>query len=204
MTAPRDRMRVRKVKTGIRQEQIKDAALEVIARSGLRGLTISAIAARAGISRGNIYRHFEGKEAVIDAIVSEISSGLGKIVDGASREKRSPVECLRNIFLRHLAFLENNRGIFKFMLSEGIYSVSGRAKGGIKRYLSAIRGILSRGMREGYFDGRLDLDAASRAFLGNIQGVGLQWILCDYGFSIHTRGKRIWQIFARGILSRSR
>jgi AcrR family transcriptional regulator len=195
---------MKKVKTGIRQAQIKNAALQVIARRGLMGLTISAIAERAGISCGNIYRHFEDKGAVIDAIVSEISSGLGKIVESASRKKRSPLECLKTIFSKHIEFLENNRGIFKFMLSEGIYSVNNRAKGGVARYLSAIRRILSRGMREGYFDRRLDVDAAARAFLGNIQGVGLQWILYNYGFSVHARGKKIWQVFAQGILPRSR
>lgn len=197
-------MRTRKLKTGIRQAQIKNAALQVIARRGLRGLTISAIAERAGISCGNIYRHFEDKGAVIDAIVSEISSGLGEIVDNASREKQSPPECLRSIFLKHLAFLKKNRGIFNFMLSEGIYSVNNKARGGVARYLSEIRRILSQGMRDGYFDRRLDVDAAAHAFLGNIQGVGLQWILYNYSFSVQTRGEKIWQVFARGILPRSR
>jgi len=195
---------MKKVKTGIRQAQIKNAALRVITQRGLEGLTISAIAKRAGISCGNIYRHFKDKGAVIDAIVSEISSGLGNIVDSASREERSPLECLKTIFLKHIEFLENNRGIFKFMLSDGIYSVENRAKGAVARYLSAIRRILSRGRRDGIFDRGLDVDAAARAFLGSIQGVGLQWILYNYTFSPRKRGKKIWQIFARGIRSRSR
>lgn len=52
------------------QERIARAALEVFASEGFESATMAAIARRAGISTGNIYRYFGSKQALFEAVVT--------------------------------------------------------------------------------------------------------------------------------------
>ncbi|MDC7684204.1 TetR/AcrR family transcriptional regulator [Asticcacaulis sp. BYS171W] len=53
-----------------RQQQILDATLRCVRRSGFHGASMSEIAAEAKMSVGVIYRYFENKEAIVEAIVA--------------------------------------------------------------------------------------------------------------------------------------
>ena len=49
-------------------ERILDAALGLVAASGLRALTMDDVAARAGVGRMTVYRRFGERERLIDAL----------------------------------------------------------------------------------------------------------------------------------------
>jgi AcrR family transcriptional regulator len=51
-------------------ERILDAALELVAASGLRHLTMDAAASRAGVGRMTVYRKFGDREGLIDALAA--------------------------------------------------------------------------------------------------------------------------------------
>ena len=51
------------------QQSIARAALEVFASRGFAGATMAEIARVAGVSTGNVYRYYEGKEALFHALV---------------------------------------------------------------------------------------------------------------------------------------
>jgi AcrR family transcriptional regulator len=55
------------------KDEVKDAitaaALDVFSTKGYAAATMAEIAQRAGVSTGNVYRYFAGKEALLDAVV---------------------------------------------------------------------------------------------------------------------------------------
>jgi AcrR family transcriptional regulator len=53
------------------QEGIATAALKVFARKGYTGATVAEIAKAARLSTGNIYRYYENKSVLFDAVVSD-------------------------------------------------------------------------------------------------------------------------------------
>lgn len=53
------------------EQAIRGAALRVLAEKGYLGASVAEIARAAGFSTGNVYRYFEGKEALFDALFSE-------------------------------------------------------------------------------------------------------------------------------------
>jgi len=55
------------------RERILAAAVELIGRDGLRGMSMDELAARAAVSRATVYRLFPGKEALFDALLVEYS-----------------------------------------------------------------------------------------------------------------------------------
>ena len=48
---------------------IVSATRELLLERGFDGLTIEAVAARAGVGKQTIYRHFQSKEALVEALV---------------------------------------------------------------------------------------------------------------------------------------
>ena len=68
-------------------ERILDAALGLVAASGLRNLTMDAAATRAGVGRMTVYRRFGDRESLIDALAARESrrclAALDRAVDPA-------------------------------------------------------------------------------------------------------------------------
>ena len=54
-----------------KKEKILNAALELFAKEGFSATSTSKIAKRAGVSEGLIFRHFENKEGLLQAILKE-------------------------------------------------------------------------------------------------------------------------------------
>jgi AcrR family transcriptional regulator len=53
-----------------RRRELLDAAITVIRRDGARALTLDAVAAEAGASKGGVLYHFGSKRALIDGLVT--------------------------------------------------------------------------------------------------------------------------------------
>lgn len=72
-TPQRPGKRFNRKSTAVRRQEIVDAAVHLIGNYGLRGTTVSRIAAGVGISRGALYRHFPNREAVLEAALVTIA-----------------------------------------------------------------------------------------------------------------------------------
>lgn len=57
-----------------------EAALQLIAEKGLGALTISALAARLGVTKGSFYWHFTGREDLLAAALARWERGVGDII----------------------------------------------------------------------------------------------------------------------------
>jgi AcrR family transcriptional regulator len=64
------------------REAILDAAQVVLAQDGKEGMSIAAVAQRAGVNRGTAYQHFRTREQLIEATVAWVSEKLCRAVFG--------------------------------------------------------------------------------------------------------------------------
>jgi AcrR family transcriptional regulator len=75
--------------------QLIEVATGLFAEHGYEGTSIEAVLSAAGVSRGALYHHFAGKEALFEAVVlaatDRVSAELGEAVSGCS----DPVDALR-------------------------------------------------------------------------------------------------------------
>lgn len=60
------------------RERLLSAAFEEMHRSGFRGTDLETILARAGVTKGAMYHHFAGKQAIGYAVVDEVIAGITK------------------------------------------------------------------------------------------------------------------------------
>jgi AcrR family transcriptional regulator len=62
-----------------KKEKILEAALELFATEGYASTPTSKIAKKAGVSEGLIFRHFENKQGLLDALMNEAEVKLGEM-----------------------------------------------------------------------------------------------------------------------------
>ena len=64
-----------------RRAELLDAALAVIRRDGAQALTLDAVAAEAGVSKGGVLYHFGSKRALIDGLIGSWLDEFGARLD---------------------------------------------------------------------------------------------------------------------------
>ncbi len=67
------------------QGRLHAAARDLFARRGLRGTPVEDLARAAGISKGAFYRFYDGKEALLVAVLAEYEAGVHEQVEAAVR-----------------------------------------------------------------------------------------------------------------------
>jgi len=66
---------------------ILSAALDVLAEVGYGGLTIEAVAARAGVGKSTVYRHWSGKLDLVEDAIGSMKQGYAFPTAGTVRER---------------------------------------------------------------------------------------------------------------------
>lgn len=78
----------------------EQAALEVMAESGLTAVAVEPLARRLGVTKGSFYWHFQNREALIDAALARWEkSDMGEIM-AVVDHYRDPRDRLRELFRR--------------------------------------------------------------------------------------------------------
>ena len=64
----------------MKRDELLDAAEALLCEHGTHGLTLSAVADRAGVSKGGLLYHFPNKEALIKGLVSRLIEEFDALV----------------------------------------------------------------------------------------------------------------------------
>src|SRR5450432_2866251 len=78
-----------------KREAILAAALELFAERTFDGTPVPLIAERAGVAAGTIYRHFESKEALVNALYRRCKGDLRDVLAKAIESGRTHEERFR-------------------------------------------------------------------------------------------------------------
>ena len=72
-----------------------EVATRLFAERGYDGTSIEAVLAESGVSRGSLYHHFPGKEALFWAVMEDVGDRAGQQGEDAMRDAADPVAALR-------------------------------------------------------------------------------------------------------------
>ena len=188
-----------KTQSRIRQEQVLQAALGIIAEHGLPGLSVARIAERIGLVPSALYRHFHNKDEIIDAVLDAVGGNLRRFVAQAAARTDDPLECLHDIVIQHAHFIRQHIALPRLLFSEDVMGNHGghreRALAVIENYLRDIEGILRRGQESGRLRPEFPPDTLSRLFLGIIQPAVVIWRLSGGRFDIVNHAEQSWKVF---------
>ena len=79
--------------------QLIEVATRLFAEHGYEGTSIDAVLAAAGVSRGALYHHFPGKEALFEAVVVAVSDQVTVDLAAAVSGRTDPVDVMRTAAL---------------------------------------------------------------------------------------------------------
>jgi AcrR family transcriptional regulator len=131
------------------------AALELMARDGVREVRIDDVAERAGVGKATIYRRYRSKDELVGAVVAGLVSEIAVPDTGSTRADLSAL-------MR--AAVEVYRGSAEAGVMPGLVDAMSRdpelartvREGFLARRRAALRRVLERGVERG--DLRADLD----------------------------------------------
>ena len=196
-------MKREKLNTEVRQEQIIQAAMNLIASRGFKGLSVAAIANRIGLVPSAIYRHFKSKDDVLDRILDFIQGKLFANVRRASKETSEPMERLQYILKGHVQTLRENQAIPRIIFSEEVFSGNPKRKnkvyGIINGYLARLNKIIRDGQEKGVIRSDTNSETLALMFLGMVQPGAILWFLSDGKFDISEHSEKNWVIFSEAI-----
>ncbi len=160
-----------------RRDLIVSAATRCFVAKGFHQTGIRDIAAEAGISLGNLYNHFQNKDALIAEIARMDAEALQEILESL-QEIADPSQALARFldcYLDYSLWPENvaltveitaeafrNRDVAKaFTVNRGVVT-------------KAVSDILKKGIKAGVFDAALNTDEVSEFILDAVEGVALR------------------------------
>src|ERR1700749_1483480 len=100
------------------REQLIEVATRLFAERGYEDTSIEAVLSAAGVSRGALYYHFAGKDALFEAVVEGVDDRITAEMTAAVSGIQDPVEVLRVSALKWID-LAGDPVIQRIILTEG-------------------------------------------------------------------------------------
>lgn len=98
-----------------KRQAILDAALELFAERGFHGTAVPLVAERAGVGAGTLYRYFESKEALVNALYRHWKVALASSLLEGLPVDQPPRAMFSECYRRLCAFAVNQPRAFNFL-----------------------------------------------------------------------------------------
>jgi AcrR family transcriptional regulator len=188
-----------KLESRIRRDQIAEATLALVVEHGLRHLSVAAVARRVGIAPSALYRHFPGKEAVLDAVLDRVHERMQGIVARAADGPGDALDALHRLMSLHLELVSANKALLPVLVGDAFHSGNpGRRRrvfAVLTGYLARVAALARSGQRAGAI--RRDVSARTVAlmFLGIVQPPAMLAVLSGGQFQNRRPSREAWRLF---------
>ena len=187
-----------RLETAIRQKQIKQAVLEIIAQEGLHNLSTRNLAKKVGLTEGAIFRHFPTKRDIIKGIMedveNELVAGLKEIANGSL----PPEEKLFNFLCYHVQYLKANRGITILLFSEATHLGDKELIGRLRRIFSDQKGLIAKiikeGISENIWEKNINPSDVATLYMGIPITFNIEYILNKKGINMKNFCRRMYEL----------
>jgi AcrR family transcriptional regulator len=133
------------------RQRLLRAALDLYTTIGFRATTTPAIAARAGVAEGTIYRHFSGKEHLLNEVYRNAQRwGAGLIKETAPNGQHTAPERLAGIARRLLDAASRDPSLTRMLLrSRDEQHLDERSREAAREFRQALRQVVAGGESQG-------------------------------------------------------
>ncbi|WP_332698828.1 TetR/AcrR family transcriptional regulator [Bosea sp. (in: a-proteobacteria)] len=139
------------------RQDIVDVAERFFRQIGYQKTTVADIAKSLRMSPANVYRFFDSKKAINEAVAARSMAELEALVVAIAAEPRPAAERLREILsttcrLNSARYLDNHR--LHEMVACAMEESWDVIRGHVERYDAILRGVVADGMAKGEFTAR--------------------------------------------------
>src|SRR5205085_7382884 len=145
------------------RERVLEAA-KVVFSAGGPDASLEAVARRAGVGIGTLYRHFPTREALFEAVYRREVEQLGELADQLKSEAE-PVEALRRWLRSNVEFVATKKGMAA-ALALAAHGYSELYAYSSDRLSKAVGGLLERAVAAGKIRPDIGPEDVLRALIG--------------------------------------
>ena len=162
-----------------RQRRILDAALRVFSRKGYRDASVDEIADESATSKGGVYFHFPGKEAIFLHLLNRTASQLRAKAEEAMAGQNDPIAKADAALLAVLHTFAKHRALARLFMVEAMGAgreFQQRMAEIHAEFATIIREHLDDAVAQGVI-APIDTEIAGRAWFGALNEVITNWVV---------------------------
>ncbi|SDM00401.1 transcriptional regulator, TetR family [Lentzea albidocapillata subsp. violacea] len=170
------------------------AAAEVFDREGFSGSSLTAVCARADVSKGALYCHFRSKEALGVAIIEEQSLLWHRLRDEVLAVESSPVQALIVMSFEFVGRLETDltvRVSAKLLREAVFFDVAAAAQ--VIGWVTVVRDLLSLASERGELRPEVNVRHAAEQIVAELLGLQFVAQALTGGTDLRVRLSRLWR-----------
>ncbi|MDD2305767.1 MAG: TetR/AcrR family transcriptional regulator [Prolixibacteraceae bacterium] len=172
--------------TDIRQEQIKQAVIDIISTHGIKNLSIKNLAERIGMSEGSIFRHFKSKNDIIISIFNDIQDNFIGELGRIARSDEEPSIRLNKYLSATIEYHTENKGINMLLFSEASYKNNPELKKRLQQIFQDqkqfVMEIITDGIRTGIWDKNVVVENVALIYMGIPLAMNMEMLIGGKGF----------------------
>lgn len=155
-----------------KRQSILDAALKVFAAQGVHGTSVPPIAQEAGVSVGSLYRYFDSKEALVNAVFQATKDELSQYLLTGLPLVMQDRSIFDEFWHRLCTFAREKPDAFRFLEMQDHHSyLDDTSRGSEFRLLIQVRQIIETGQRSGLLSDHLRPEVTMALFWGSLVGL---------------------------------
>jgi AcrR family transcriptional regulator len=190
------------------KNELIDAALDILKKKGLVGLSLRELAINLGVSHGAPYRHFKNKTELLEAIAVIGHQNLIQV--GNKARQKNPADPKQQLFelgLNYIQYVSRNPEIANLMFG-GVLSLENcgpELKQASNDSIGGLFAIIESGKQSGLFVNK-DTQSLALTALATVHGLSMLiigGILKDQVSSdakLQALGKSVYEIMLNGLL----
>jgi len=156
----------------IMKDKIINKSNELFLNLGFKSVTMDEIANSLGISKKTLYKHFNNKTALIDAVTHHMFDTICCSIDSICDQKMNPIDEMFHIKKVVMEHLKDEKSSPIFQLQKFYPAIYASLKK--KQFLMVQKTIqenLERGIASGLFRSSMDVDFISRIYFNGMIGI---------------------------------
>lgn len=169
------------------RERILAVCMEVFAQSGFRGMRVSEIAKRVGITEAGVLHHYPSKQALLDALLEfrerDTTAITGEFVDVRGFDGIRALLQIAELITRNPLRTQ----LYLVLQAESL-GPDRQARDYLQVRDQRTTDVIARRIREAQEDGTardgIDPDAIAREVLAFMKGMDLIWLMSDREFNL--------------------
>ena len=187
--------------TEIRQEQIKQAVLDIIFTDGLKNLSTRNLAKKIGMSEGTIFRHFATKQDIILSIIADFQNELIGSLRAIANSKVESEQRLYDFLCKTVKYLTDNKGITILLLSEASHNNDAVLKNKLQQIFNSqkelIITIIQDGIALGKWDKSISVEDVATLYMGIPVSVNVNLVLSGGEFHLDNFCTRMMRLLLK-------
>ncbi|MFD9705497.1 ScbR family autoregulator-binding transcription factor [Lentzea sp. NPDC059081] len=186
------------------RERLLRAAAEVFDRDGFARSSLTAVCARADVSKGALYCHFRSKEALGVAIVEEQSLLWHRLRDEQLAVEESPVQALVSMSFAFVGRLETDltvRVSAKLLREAVFFDVVAAAQ--VIGWVTVVRDLLTLSRDRGELRPEVNVRHTAEQVVAELLGLQFVARALTGGTDLRTRLSRMWRASTSAFVTES-